>query len=305
MKRRTVIYAALLMIVQLLLSACGGDTPGTQNNATPLTANAGTAQSVPTGTVVTLNGSVSSDPYGMPLTYTWSFTSRPVGSGATFSDVNATAPTFTADVPGTYIVQLVVSNGTASSAPATVTITVNVTTTIHELVTNGSFESGILGWNYGFNDEGASGGSCSYAGASGVSATDGTKYMAGSVSSPGKYNCVLYQDIAIPAYTTDLTLTFDIRAVAEVGSCRVDSDAFVGLFSTAAIPGTASSFLGGAVAESCTDVPGTALTTMTKSLNPALLAGTTVRLAFINAAGNGKSQTIAIDNVRLTATVTH
>jgi hypothetical protein len=86
-------------------------------------ANAGPAQSVVVGAVVTLDGSASSDANGDPLTYLWAFTSRPGGSGASLSSATVAKPTFTADVAGTYVLALVVNDGTADSAAATVTVT--------------------------------------------------------------------------------------------------------------------------------------------------------------------------------------
>ncbi len=91
-------------------------------NAAPV-ANAGTAQSIVTGSVVTLDGSASSDANGDLLTYNWSFTSKPAGSGATLSSATSVKPTFTADVAGTYVLNLVVNDGKVSSAPKSVTIT--------------------------------------------------------------------------------------------------------------------------------------------------------------------------------------
>ena len=96
--------------------------PGDNTNTKPA-AHAGTTQSVVAGTVVTLDGSGSSDANGDLLTYFWAFTSRPSGSGATLSGTTDVKPTFTADIAGTYILSLVVNDGKASSAPATVNIT--------------------------------------------------------------------------------------------------------------------------------------------------------------------------------------
>ena len=90
-------------------------------NAAPV-ANAGKTQSVVIGTLVTLDGSGSSDANGDLLTFSWTFTSKPTGSSATLSSSTAIKPTFTADVIGTYVLNLVVSDGKVNSAPATVSI---------------------------------------------------------------------------------------------------------------------------------------------------------------------------------------
>jgi cytochrome c553 len=90
-------------------------------NAAPV-ANAGNDRDVPTGTLVTLDGSQSSDVNNDPLTYSW-ILATPGGSSATLSDPTVFNPAFTADVDGTYIAELVVSDGIQDSAPSSVTIT--------------------------------------------------------------------------------------------------------------------------------------------------------------------------------------
>ena len=90
-------------------------------NSAPV-ADAGPDQTAFAGTAVTLDGSGSHDADGDGLTYSWAFTSRPAGSAATLSDPAAVAPGFTIDVPGTYVVTLVVHDGVSGSAPDTVTI---------------------------------------------------------------------------------------------------------------------------------------------------------------------------------------
>lgn len=92
-------------------------------NISPI-ANAGLDQTVHVGSIVTLDGSGSSDPDGnVPLTYEWSFISIPDGSTALFSDSKIVNPTFTTDLPGDYVLQLVVTDSLgATSAPDTLTI---------------------------------------------------------------------------------------------------------------------------------------------------------------------------------------
>jgi hypothetical protein len=86
-------------------------------------ANAGTSQSVTVGNTVTLNGSASTDPNGLTLTYSWTLTSKPSGSAAALSNPTTAKPTFTADVAGSFVASLTVSNGYSSSSPSTVTVT--------------------------------------------------------------------------------------------------------------------------------------------------------------------------------------
>jgi len=93
----------------------------------PPVANAGPNQSAYVSQTVTLDGGGSYDLDGDLLAYLWSFVSMPAGSGAALSDPTAVHPTFVVDLPGTYVAQLVVNDGTANSAPATVTVTAPVT----------------------------------------------------------------------------------------------------------------------------------------------------------------------------------
>jgi alpha-tubulin suppressor-like RCC1 family protein len=87
-------------------------------------ANAGPPQTVQTGTIVTLDGSGSTDSSGLtPLTYAWSFISVAPGSTATLANATSVHPTFTVDQPGNYVVQLVVINSAGmSSTPSIVPI---------------------------------------------------------------------------------------------------------------------------------------------------------------------------------------
>jgi hypothetical protein len=81
-------------------------------------------QSVHIGSVVTLDGSGSSDPDGnYPLTYAWGISSKPKGSNAMLSNATALNPSFNADLLGYYTINLVVTDSIGlSSESATVTI---------------------------------------------------------------------------------------------------------------------------------------------------------------------------------------
>ena len=59
----------------------------------------------------------SSDPENQGLTYEWTLVSRPPGSNATLTNPTTPTPTFVADLPGSYVIRLMVNDGTAGSAP--------------------------------------------------------------------------------------------------------------------------------------------------------------------------------------------
>jgi hypothetical protein len=86
-------------------------------------ARAGADQSVARGTVVVLDGTDSSDVDGDPLSYAWSLAAAPAGSAAAIADTTAAETTLSPDLPGQYLVDLVVDDGTSSSAPDRVVIT--------------------------------------------------------------------------------------------------------------------------------------------------------------------------------------
>src|SRR5258708_1761337 len=114
-------------VVQLIVNDGTVDSAPSQvtssNVNSPPVANAGTNQTLVAGTTVQLNGSGSTDIDGYPLTYSWAILSTPQGSTATLSSATIVNPTFFADKGGTYVVQLIVNDGTVNSQPSTVTIT--------------------------------------------------------------------------------------------------------------------------------------------------------------------------------------
>jgi RHS repeat-associated protein len=90
-------------------------------------ANAGPDQSVSLGSRIPLDGSASRDPEGATLSYAWSLIAGPPDSQAVLTAAHSTNPTFRADLPGQYVVQLIVHDGQLASAPATVSILVTNT----------------------------------------------------------------------------------------------------------------------------------------------------------------------------------
>lgn len=290
-------------------------------NAAPV-AHAGPAQSVTRGDVVTLDGSASSDANGDTLTYAWSLTTRPALSTAALSSSSALAPTFTADKIGTYVAQLIVSDGQVSSTAATVTITAAGVTTTTELIQNGSFEQDLTGWSQGTFAQTNAAGTCSYnatvapgtetlTSTAGFPATDGTKIVLGSVASSSGlqgalFNCTLYQDVQIPVGVTSLTLKYDIAVKAGNDGCQ-DTGVFVAVYGTGSVPAGGTATLGGAPRMVCTSAPatGTTLVTVTHTLTPGALAGTTVRVGFVNAAEGMAGEVVGIDKVSLVAVATN
>ena len=127
----------------MVLSANGGNIPDGTTNFIPI-ANAGTTQNVVVGTLVTLDGSGSSDAKGDLLTYNWSLTSKPNGSSASLSNSTTVKPRFSADIAGTYVFGLVVNDGKVDSAAATVTVTASVANAL-PVANAGKTQSVVIG----------------------------------------------------------------------------------------------------------------------------------------------------------------
>ena len=80
-------------------------------NIAPI-ADAGADHDVTVGATVTLSGAGSSDANGDGLTFNWTFVSTPTGSSAQLASRFTVAPSFVADVAGSYVVGVLVSDGT-------------------------------------------------------------------------------------------------------------------------------------------------------------------------------------------------
>ena len=125
----------------LLMGAPGADSPGNGPDAgavyalkaaplikpnTPPVADAGPDRTVNVGDVVQLDGTGSFDPDDDPLTFSWTFVSLPEGSAAELDDPTSPTPSFTADLPGEYVLELTVDDGRGGTASDTVRITASV-----------------------------------------------------------------------------------------------------------------------------------------------------------------------------------
>ena len=123
---RFVIDAPGDYVVQLIVNDgkedSDADTVTISTTNTAPVADAGAAQTRKVGDRVTLDASGSSDVDQDELTFSWGFASRPQGSTAQLEDAATINPYFTIDLPGSYVLQLVVNDGTVDSEADTVTV---------------------------------------------------------------------------------------------------------------------------------------------------------------------------------------
>lgn len=111
------------------------------------TAAAGPDQSVSQWATVSLEGSASSDREGDPLSYNWTMASSPGYTALT--GANTATPSFTADLAGTYVLNLTVYDGNAFSTPDTVTVVVTTPTASSPAFVAQQWQYGIYGSSIG------------------------------------------------------------------------------------------------------------------------------------------------------------
>lgn len=85
--------------------------------------NAGESLTVLINNQVILDGSKSSDPDGTALIFNWYFVSTPVNSSAILNNNTLESPSFTVDILGEYVLELIVNDGEADSAIDRVIVT--------------------------------------------------------------------------------------------------------------------------------------------------------------------------------------
>ncbi len=127
-----------LILILVFLSGC---TETEDENTVPV-ANAGSDQTININTLVTLDGSASTDADSDTLTYSWTAKSGNPANDA-LSSATAASPTFTPTAVGTYTFELIVNDGTIDSSPDEVVITVNDPNTNSAPVANAGSDQNV------------------------------------------------------------------------------------------------------------------------------------------------------------------
>jgi hypothetical protein len=197
-------------------------------NAPPV-ADAGSDRNVSTGSPVTLDGSRSSDVNNDPLIYSWVL-ATPAGSNATLSDPTIFNPTFTADVDGTYVAELVVNDGAQDSAPSSVSITA-ASGNSAPTADAGSDQNVATGSNVALDGGGSQ-----------DADNDPLTYLWTLVSKPAGSSAALKNATqSDPSFTADMDGAYVIELVVNDGTLDSDPDS-VTITATAAGPDGAALF---------------------------------------------------------------
>jgi len=107
-------YSVQLMVNDGLLSSSADTVIVSTNNVRPV-ANAGVDQILAVGSLAILDAIASSDADGDTLTYRWSISSKPATSATSLSSLTDQQTSLTLDVVGSYLVQLIVNDGSLDS----------------------------------------------------------------------------------------------------------------------------------------------------------------------------------------------
>ncbi len=179
-------------------------------NSAPV-ADAGADQSGTVNTVIHLDGSTSSDVDGNALTYQWSFSSKPTTSTATLTNATTVTPQFTIDKPGTYVVQLIVNDGTVASAPDTVTIS---TVNSKPVANAGADQSGTVGTTLTLDGSGSS-----------DVDGDALTYQWALTTKPANSTATLSDPTAVnPTFVLDKPGTYTAQLIVHDGTIASDPD---------------------------------------------------------------------------------
>jgi hypothetical protein len=145
-------------------------------------ADAGGDRVIPAGTQVALDASASTG-FG-PLTFAWELADRPAGSQASLANSSGVQTTFTADVPGSYAVNLLIRDAVGGGAATRVNVTAGADPGLADLALTGAatpnpvLAGGILNLNFQVQNRGA-------LAALGVTLTDSLPNALHPISAPG------------------------------------------------------------------------------------------------------------------------
>lgn len=124
---------------------------GAVTNLPPI-ADAGADTNSLVGAVAQLDAAGSFDPEGQPLTYQWTLVTKPPTSASELSDPTAPNPMLLTDKPGTYVLDLMVNDGSLDSEPDSVVVTAHYPPEVTLYATQDSFlRSGSANRNEGAN----------------------------------------------------------------------------------------------------------------------------------------------------------
>ena len=193
------------------------------------------------------------------------------------------------------------------------------------VVTNGSFESGLTGWTFakdlnspagtcGFNVAAPAPGTETTTSTPGFAATDGVNIALGGGTQTGtsptsQFSCVLYQDVAIPANAVTANFNVDTGIKYINGKSTSNAAVFWGLYPASSVPAYSSSRLitfGTGIWEPTAQAGSdTVLHNFpATNVNVSSIAGQTVRLAvIIGSDSTTGAAVIGVDNVQLLVTV--
>jgi len=116
-------YVASLVVTDKFGAMSEADTVTISFDNVKPVANAGGNHAVFSGDAVLLDGTGSGDANGDPLTYSWNLVSKPSGSTAVLSYATNSAASLVTDLPGVYIISLIVNDGFIDSDPDNATVT--------------------------------------------------------------------------------------------------------------------------------------------------------------------------------------
>ncbi|MFU2511588.1 PKD domain-containing protein [Pseudoalteromonas sp. ASV78] len=144
------LFGAIAIVgLSLTMAACGGGSDNKDSTQTTkqkptavieLQSPAESAFSLKDGAVkVTLNANASTSAEGTDLIYQWQLIERPATSTANITSTNTITTDFTADLPGNYVVSLIVNDGSNNSEAARITLSatspypVAITESVHSV----------------------------------------------------------------------------------------------------------------------------------------------------------------------------